>query len=93
MQVKLTENLVDESSSNSNTLAASDQEKLMEKVKTIEELHGVILEKDREIQSLKQQVEIKEKELVDKTCAVAKLSIGSALSSQLSKSLQVIYQL
>ena len=79
--------MVGESSANSNTLAASDQEKLMKKAKTIEELHGVILEKDREIQSLKQQVEIKEEELVDKTCAVAKLSIGSALSFQLSKSL------
>merc|ERR1719232_1843885 len=84
--------MVTDNSSNTNTLSDSHQDELKEKAKMVEDLQRIIMEKDGEIQRLKQQVELKEKELVDKTCTVAKLSIGSALSSQLSKSLQVMKQ-
>jgi len=72
--------------------ASKREQELNEKDKSIEELQKLVAEKDVQMEELKQQVESKEKELVEKTCAVAKLSIGSALSSQLSKSLQVIKQ-
>merc|ERR1719206_54007 len=92
LQVKSGETMVTDNSSNSNTLSDSHQDELKEKAKMVKDLQRIIMEKDGEIQRLKQQVELKEKELVDKTCTVAKLSIGSALSSQLSKSLQVMKQ-
>jgi len=50
-----------------------------------EQLHQELKNKDAEIESLKLQVEEKEKELVNKTATVAKLSISSALSAQMTK--------
>jgi len=55
---------------------------------SIVELQTLLLEKETIITELRQQVDLKEKELVEKTCAVAKMNISSALS----KSLQVIKQ-
>jgi len=78
--------------SKASSAEPSGQDELDKTIKSIEELQNLVVEKDAKIEELKHQVESKEKELVDKTCTVAKLSIGSALSSQLSKSLQVIKQ-
>ena len=54
-----------------------------------EQLKQIIAAKDQEIETLKQQVEAKETELVDKTCAVAKMSISSALSASMKKKVEV----
>eukprot|EP00092_Neocalanus_flemingeri_P001893 GFUD01002020.1.p1 GENE.GFUD01002020.1~~GFUD01002020.1.p1 ORF type:complete len:4147 (-),score=1483.97 GFUD01002020.1:293-12733(-) len=81
----------DSSCEQQGTLYEKEQE-LDEKNKSIEDLQQNLMEKDTLIEDLKQQVDLKEKELVEKTCALAKKSISSALSSQLSKSLQVVKQ-
>merc|ERR1712131_207727 len=50
-----------------------------------EQLQQEIKDKDAEIESLKTLVNEKEKELVEKTAIVAKMSISSALSAQMTK--------
>merc|ERR1711915_694329 len=52
------------------------------------EIQILLDNRDSQIEDLRQKLAEKEKELIDKTCTVAKLSIGSALS----KSLQIAKQ-
>ena len=51
---------------------------------SVEALQVQLQERDTEILSLKQEVESKEKELVEKTATVAKMSISSALAGPMS---------
>merc|ERR1719412_3317067 len=53
------------------------------------QLKQALADKDVEITALKEQVEAKEKELVDKTCTVAKMNITSALAAQMKKKEEV----
>ena len=91
LQAKLKQEVNDSSSLKEETDTQTnheDKERLLQNKITeyniLQEAYNqYVLSKEAEIQSLKEKVKANEKELVDKTCAVAKMRISSALAAQM----------